>query len=1757
MDMASGFSSSGRIREERPRRRGIALIMVLMVTASLLILGMLFAGSVTAEYRAAVYYRQAAQAEQFCLVGLHRAMGELMYDVWGVSEDRPFGSARYNPKAIEPEENLLPLAEAAYYESGSGGLKPIVRQRGFWNGEAWVVWAGDKVTPPPGFTNVWNMDPRPETRPEIRGGAQRYLSYGASSGRLTCTRGNSYVHGDGRVHFNVKWPPGTEIFIAGESYNVEAVIDQRNLILKQDYRGRSGRDLSWHLPGDYDCPPSADSPPTFPGGAQGLREFLDLERGYAADPRWVSPARFIRYLPANRGEAWRWGGVDINGDGQVTAVDKSLRDWALWQLRCDAFLPEAGDNHDLFQAGLHANNRRLWPNGTERDNGWEFIDPKIVGDSFYLIFRSDPLYSFAPGVSGDPDWSMGMALDGGAGGRTDRAGFRYPYDRTHLGRWRSVSWADDACGGLVNINACNNDADTEQWTDLPTGDAPTSTLARYSYPEAKWIYCYEPSGRAQRRGRYAVTVMPDCGTWNAAVLHCGNARIVSEGKQSYSSSGAVAAAGSFVKDLRRGFHPRTGEPTDGTWLSAHGYAAAPIRPTPLPAYWSNVPAGGKSWYYCADTPGGQDRPQESYYPPVDYSRAQEVLGAYTGKTRPLSQPYVGLGLRVPIYNYRVWLGPYASRAEFATHLRKACLVVFNPSYAAVPEHCGRSSNERRCMEERDTSASARALVAADARLISSLSSVHAYSYTLDRFWERSLLVLEAGGGAAGSRTDPRFATPQSASGRRLSFTTSARRPSQKIRRSFIQELRDLECSGGYRTRDGSFRLLDYLFAADVRDYDPDMAPQGCAPGVTYGRAGPVQQRASRLEKFLALTASRTACMLRGGNARLASCSRGHLLRDPRVDAWHQPVWTGYSRTRNQPRTSSADPTVDDLAEGCPVCGGRLFLAQLGELFINEVGRFREKFRNAERPVRQAFDLSVPGAPPARHFVELMVHGYRGYTSGLEGSEDLVRFDNLSWHASSAQWARYPGVLCDPVTQRPYFTARYDFDMRWRAPSTQPGSMDPEPVFRELGHVDGDDGSQWDLRLLAYVEGASGGRWHDVTWFMGGGRSFVREVKGGVFELRDAALYDGRHRSVSDDAAPDSRNWGWHEVRADELYTMPDPDPAHQQAAEGEAWGATVSIYRKMPVRWYGGDRRHPYDMEYVRLARKHPPLGKWIDDYAKDPSSPGAQPAHALEGRGVGFDGGMRLSYAAHGDDDELWSYRGDYSAAANPGGWPGPTRRDGAERLDPGDELGSRDGSPRQYAVISFDARFDAKRLALMRCARARKRPKYTSWRLIDYVELADSAGRGIPISAACGRADPRDPSKVLSWQCRNPLDNRSNADGFLAWDLLPMTLQNSDHGGALDGGTGYDPWRVAGVPAGCGWWGNGGEAAAVDRVANPNPLPPGYRDLAGLVCNSRNSNSYVRDVPLRRREWTGSRAAVEKSRALIARLKHAHLDNATGGKWTREANRKECTLSIPTGVGRQLAGAGARAKSPSGAGDGRQQLVLPGYSWSEGASASSTERSWAAYSWSDWSRIYRVTDLCEKLLWDLGDEAEHRDFFDADGDGRFDYVSGAALSYSWEGGEQEAASGRFCAELKALNRINLNEVRAPAVLVGLGWKQLYAGLGRKPLRGFNSAVDAGAYNHFDASGSGYQLRIKPWDLDDDQSLDRASGHPGDHDNLLRAARVGSSPVYTIVVTGASLDEHGEVAGERRLRATVERTWDGRLNILEFNWLRSEGESH
>ena len=56
------------------------------------------------------------------------------------------------------------------------------------------------------------------------------------------------------------------------------------------------------------------------------------------------------------------------------------------------------------------------------------------------------------------------------------------------------------------------------------------------------------------------------------------------------------------------------------------------------------------------------------------------------------------------------------------------------------------------------------------------------------------------------------------------------------------------------------------------------------------------------------------------------------------------------------------------------------------------------------------------------------------------------------------------------------------------------------------------------------------------------------------------------------------------------------------------------------------------------------------------------------------------------------------------------------------------------------------------------------------------------------------------------------------------------------------------------------------------------------------------------------------------------------------------------------------------------------------------------------------------------------------------------------------------------------------------------------------------------------------------------------------QVAYIEPAPVYTVYVTAQQIKENPDKTvaplSEIKVRATVERTWDGRLNFLEFTWM-------
>jgi hypothetical protein len=175
------------------------------------------------------------------------------------------------------------------------------------------------------------------------------------------------------------------------------------------------------------------------------------------------------------------------------------------------------------------------------------------------------------------------------------------------------------------------------------------------------------------------------------------------------------------------------------------------------------------------------------------------------------------------------------------------------------------------------------------------------------------------------------------------------------------------------------------------------------------------------------------------------------------------------------------------------------------------------------------------------------------------------------------------------------------------------------------------------------------------------------------------------------------------------------------------------------------------------------------------------------------------------------------------------------------------------------------------------------------------------------------------------------------------------------------------------------------------------------------------------------------------------------------------------------------------------------------------------------------------------------------------------------WKNGQFEINNdeGRYCADRKVNRRINLNEIQTPFALhaLGLGGDMdtgyVYYGLstevlpgrlnpmtilGYKPLRGYTDIYQwmrraSGNVVRPNAFWSDNLWTGGAWDL-------RLPGGPtpGTGDGGLAArTTVSPSPVYTAYILAQKLDWSGQPTNETKMRVTVERTWDGKLHIVDF----------
>ena len=128
--------------------------------------------------------------------------------------------------------------------------------------------------------------------------------------------------------------------------------------------------------------------------------------------------------------------------------------------------------------------------------------------------------------------------------------------------------------------------------------------------------------------------------------------------------------------------------------------------------------------------------------PADYTRAPEVAVTGAAGVSAWSGSY---GVRSAIFNYLVWLGPYNSRAEFATHLRKAERL-HPESRASRVSIWPLTPDQRACMEtDMNNNTADLAKVAFTAQMFAALTTVH----------HLDAAELSCGPAVRGGRPEPR------------------------------------------------------------------------------------------------------------------------------------------------------------------------------------------------------------------------------------------------------------------------------------------------------------------------------------------------------------------------------------------------------------------------------------------------------------------------------------------------------------------------------------------------------------------------------------------------------------------------------------------------------------------------------------------------------------------------------------------------------------------------------------------------------------------------------------------------------------------------------------------------------------------------------------------------------------------------------------------------------------------------------------------
>ncbi|HYF49123.1 MAG TPA: hypothetical protein VEJ63_06945 [Planctomycetota bacterium] len=224
-------------------------------------------------------------------------------------------------------------------------------------------------------------------------------------------------------------------------------------------------------------------------------------------------------------------------------------------------------------------------------------------------------------------------------------------------------------------------------------------------------------------------------------------------------------------------------------------------------------------------------------------------------------------------------------------------------------------------------------------------------------------------------------------------------------------------------------------------------------------------------------------------------------------------------------------------------------------------------------------------------------------------------------------------------------------------------------------------------------------------------------------------------------------------------------------------------------------------------------------------------------------------------------------------------------------------------------------------------------------------------------------------------------------------------------------------------------------------------------------------------------------------------------------------------------------------------------------------------------WGDLFRVTPLEQQLTAGfLSGDAYGRflepnmywlypctDGLDNDCDGRID-------AFTSKPRVTDGKNGHYQSDRRSVGRMNLNELTGPAALwyAGLGTEiqpdgnyapqNLMTALGRRPHKGYVSAADIFTKLNLQSDeATPYNALIWP----ENSYADLAVAHAHAREQydrisqqrmaLARTTTVSHSTVYTICCTGQTIDRTGYVKAQARMKVTIERTPEGRMNILEW----------